>query len=596
MKRAGASVGALILACAVFFAGCESAIDSDGRSIPLAGPRSIQITARDKELVAQWTKVAPAQGIDPTYRIYWATSAAPSSAEGSRQVLPDASKLVKTAVTGLTNHVTYYIWVKAFYEGLGESDYSPTVYAEPIPPPAKPERVTVYPGEEMLDIAWDAAADAFTYEVYYGTSAGAEPPSSAALQTVSEAGTVLSGLSNGTAYTIWVRSVNTAGESGFVRASGTARAAQAPPVTAPSAVTVTGGEGKLTVTWDQVREAGAAIPGYRVYYGQTNNPAGAAEWPEIIPACSPKTSADITGLDNDAPYYVWVKSWNSRGTSAAFSPAATGTPKAKPPIKYDDPQFALGTAGAEYIFAQDLPASVFFPEGRPNTDRLTRVQETALGNLFTDGAAWYIRNKLKEQVDFVFLNGGYIDNVLPKGAVTVGGLTGIVQPDSRRDTFFLLSLPGSQLKAFFEDAADVVHTGRGGPHNTGFFGLVSREVNYTIQYPKPPALSAGAIGDADAEPYYHGRIKPGTLKINGAEIDDNKMYRIGVTDYLASGEYFTRLYTDGVDKKPVSVPFWRGVAEYIYDRGTVTPYLDGRVKVEGGVPLPAPWVPGDYAP
>jgi hypothetical protein len=34
--------------------------------------------------------------------------------------------------------------------------------------------------------------------------------------------------------------------------------------------------------------------------------------------------------------------------------------------------------------------------------------------------------------------------------------------------------------------------------------------------------------------------------------------------------------------------------EYIYDKGYITPYLDGRIKLEGGIPLPPPWTPGDW--
>jgi hypothetical protein len=138
-----------------------------------------------------------------------------------------------------------------------------------------------------------------------------------------------------------------------------------------------------------------------------------------------------------------------------------------------------------------------------------------------------------------------------------------------------------------------VHTGRGGPHNTGFFGVVSKEVRYTLKYYKPPGGTA-EISSEDAEPYYHGFIDTENgLTINGQPVDDSRNYRICTTDYLASGEYFVLLNTAGKDKKFIDTPFWHGVAEYIYDQGSVTPKPDGRIKVEGGVPLPAPWVPGN---
>jgi hypothetical protein len=433
------------------------------------------------------------------------------------------------------------------------------------------------------------------------------------MKTVSEAGAVLPGLTDGTSYRIWVRAVNTAGNSeGYAAADGTPQAASGAPTTAPDKPIVVPGNKKLSLTWDQVPGA----PSYKLYYGTTDSFSAATGFPAgtaTIPANAPKVSADITGLSNGTAYFVWVQSRNSKGNSPP-SESATGTPLAKEPVNFSNLQFVLGQAAAEYIFAQDLPPSVFFPEGRPNTDRLTRVQETALGNLFTDGAAWYIRNTYPEEtIDFVFLNGGYIDNVLPKGTITVGTLSGIVQPDSRMvDKFTLLTLTGADLKEFFEevaariddegDVAGVVHTGRGGPHNTGFFGVVSGEVRYTLQYYKPPALvGTTEISYEDAEPYYHGFIKPGTLKIldrtsnTYVDIVDTQTYRICTTDYLASGAYFTKLAPGqgSTNRRLIDTFFWRGVAEYIYDQGTVSPALDGRIKVEGGVPLPPPWVPGD---
>jgi hypothetical protein len=331
-----------------------------------------------------------------------------------------------------------------------------------------------------------------------------------------------------------------------------------------------------------------------VYYSETDNFSAAVAFSKNdIPASAPAVSVDLTGLENGKLYYVWVRSANSQGESPLGLPGS-GTPQAKDSINFNNLQFELGRATAEYIFAQDLAPSVFFPDGRPNTDRLTRVQEAALGNLFTDGAAWYVRENFPDEtIDFVFLNGSHIDNALPAGIITVGGLMAIVGPDARQDKLFFLTLTGAQLKNFFNDVAQVIHTGRGS-QNTGFFGMVSKEMRYTIQYPKPPEYPGPQLIGVDREPYWFGRIKEGTLKFNGADIDDSRNYRICTTDYMASGAYFTSLATDGKNKRVINTPFWRTVAEYIYDQGKVTPKLDGRVKIEGGVPLPSPWIPGDW--
>jgi hypothetical protein len=569
------------------FSACETGIPSENPA-PLSGPAKVQVTARNKALVLQWTKIAPAQGVTPKYEVYYGAGSNPANAALWETVTAGESNLVTSTIDGLENDIPCYVWVKAVYEGVGVSEFSPISYGTPIPPPETPGALTVYPGEALIELAWDAVAHAFTYEVYcQENGSGNEPPqeAAAAMRTVSETGIVLPGLINGRSYTVWVRAVNTAGSSpGYARTAGTPAAATAAPADAPGKPEVSAGEGKLMLSWNQVH----GVPGYKIYYHTAEDFAGAQEHPSLIPASAPSVAAEVTGLANGVVYYVWVRSCNSLG-DGAVSPPGNGTPKAKPPIEFTNLQFGLGQATAEYIFAQDVPASVFFPEGRPNTDRLTRVQETALGNLFADGMAWYVREKLDEPIDFVFLNGGYIDNVIPEGKITVGSLSGIV--NSRSDKIFLLTMTGADLKLFFDDIADVVHTGRGGS-GTGNFGIVSKEVQYTIQYYKPPA-GTSPISSEEAEPYYRGFIKPGTLTINAADIVDDRLYRICTTDYNASGVYFVRLYSHGTDKKLINTPFWHGVAAYVYDRGAVTPYLDRRIKLEGGVPLPPPWIEGD---
>ncbi|MDR2735187.1 MAG: 5'-nucleotidase C-terminal domain-containing protein [Spirochaetota bacterium] len=589
-----------IVVCAILgISGCETGFNEPS-AIPLAGPRSIQITPRDRELVVQWTKVAPARGVTPTYRLYWSTASTP----GTDWIFVDThtSSLIQGYIPNLVNRQRYSVWVKAVFEGLGESAFSPVSYAAPIPPPETLGIITVYSGYQMLELRWEEVEDAAAYEVYSGTTGGDAPPAGAAMKTVPEPGAILHGLANGMGYTLWVRAVNTAGDSGWRTAIGTPATGGTP--TAPESITAAGGDAKITVTWDQV----PGVKAYILYYNTTDDFSGKVAGPTVT-ADAPKNTADITGLANGVPYHVWVVSSNGVESVSAPSPAASARTAARPPIQWNA-GFTLGNAAAEFSFAQDLPVSAFWPEGRPSTDRLTRVQETALGDLFADGAAWYLRTKQNKNIDFVFINGGYIDNALLRGSVTVGSLMGIIYPDSRtEDKFVIVTMKGSELKKFFYnpdrevslaawneemDVAGVVHTGRGSG-GTGFFGAVSKEVRYTIEYPQAPPASPALNADR-AEPYYHGRIKPGTLKINDADFDDDTEYRIGTTDYLASGAYFTGLFTGRIAIEGIDVLFWRGVAEYIYDKGTITPYTDGRIKIEGGVPLPAPWINSTWKP
>ena len=609
-------VPVFFLAALLGFAACETGTDSGGskNSPLLPAPLVVQATPKDGGLLLQWTKVAPAQSIIPTYEVWGGTSATIKNAEKWKDVRPGDSQLVQADITGLVNDVPYYYWVKAIFGGLGEGT-SPTGTGIPVPPPLRDiaalndfrTSLRIYAGEGMLELHWDAADHAVNYEVFYKqNSSESTPPADAALLTIPTLGTVISsmqggmtvisGLANNTPVKVWVRAANTAGVSGWAEGNETPQAAGSAPAAAPVIKTVTPGEGKLTLVWDQVQ----AVPSYKIFYNTQDNSGGAAEFGSLIPADSPEVRAELTGLVNDTRYYVWVQSHNSQGDSG-FSQAAFGTPLAKPAIQWSKLNFELGTASAEFPFAHDLPDSAFWPGGRPYTDRLTRVRETALMNLFADGAAWYIRKTYPEEnIDFVFINGGYVDNVLAKGPVTVGSLSSIVGSGNRNDKFFILDLTGAQLKQFFDEAALAPHTGRGSA-NTGFFGIVSKEVRYTLQYPKPPATGT-AIPESELAYYYAARIKPGTLKVKRhnsntyEDINEAETYRMVTTDYNASGVWYLVPALHGTNKRSIDTFFWRGVGEYIYDQGTVSPATDGRIGIEGGVPLSPPWTPGDWNP
>jgi 2',3'-cyclic-nucleotide 2'-phosphodiesterase (5'-nucleotidase family) len=244
--------------------------------------------------------------------------------------------------------------------------------------------------------------------------------------------------------------------------------------------------------------------------------------------------------------------------------------------------FELGKAQAEYIFSEVNPPGPFNTSGQL-WDRLTRRKETALGNLFCDGSAWYVRTKHNETFDFVFLNGGYIDQPLGKGAITVGSIESMPPPASRSDFYTLITLRGPELKMLLDQAASVRNMGRGGK-NTGAWGMVSREMRYTIQ--SPPKGSS-----TNYEIFFYGKIKDGSVTLNGQPLDfsASATYRVCTANYLAGGgDGYTafvvalRDYPQIANVRNIHVPVWQGVCEYIYDKGSVTPYTDGRVKQVGG--------------
>ncbi|GHV34338.1 hypothetical protein AGMMS4952_26710 [Spirochaetia bacterium] len=285
----------------------NSGFTDDGITLP--APRSIQVTAKNQSLVLQWTKIAPAQGIIPTFEVWYESSTKPAGDPSTKgeDVTPGNSNLVVSTITGLTNGISYKVWVRAIYGSLGHSKFSPVEAGIPIPLPATPETLTVTPGEAMLQITWAVVPHAFTYEVYYkaGGSGGTPPADTAeTMKTVSDPGIVLLSLSNNTNYRVWVRALNTAGNSPDYSANTGTPAATGIPTTAPGKPTVVPRDGKLALTWNQV----PGVPYYKLYWNTADNFATATPVTETIPAKAPAVSAEIPDLSNGTLYYVWVTS------------------------------------------------------------------------------------------------------------------------------------------------------------------------------------------------------------------------------------------------------------------------------------------------
>lgn len=82
--------------------------------------------------------------------------------------------------------------------------------------------------------------------------------------------------------------------------------------------------------------------------------------------------------------------------------------------------------------------------------------------------------------------------------------------------------------------------------------------------------------------YKRGRIQANSLTINGMQIEPEKTYKVLTTKKVADSLYIGLLKADKIED--TQVVFWKAVAEYIAANGKITPIVDGRVKLSGGVP------------
>ncbi len=225
-------------------------------------------------------------------------------------------------VTGLTNGTAYTFRVaatNAVGTGAQSADSAP---ATPQPTaPAAPTNVIAAGGNTQVTVSWTAPTDnggsAITgYVVTPFIGAAAQAPVNVGVVT----STVVTGLTNGTAYTFRVAAVNDIG-TGPQSAPSNSATPQVPATVpgAPTGVGATAGAGSAQVSWTApASNGGSAVTSYVV------TPfIGAA--PQTPLTVGNITSATVFGLTNGTAYTFSVAAVNlvGRGADSAASPAVT---------------------------------------------------------------------------------------------------------------------------------------------------------------------------------------------------------------------------------------------------------------------------------
>ena len=186
-------------------------------------------------------------------------------------------------------------------------------------------------------------------------------------------------------------------------------------------------------------------------------------------------------------------------------------------------------------------------------NRLTRYQETAIGNMITDANAWYFRTVYNQKIDFVFHNGGNIRAELPRGKLTREQILTVLPFENY---LYIVSLKGDEIQALFDFIATI-------PQGNGAFPQFSKEVRYTLDVPNK---------------------KISDLTIGGVPVDPNRTYRFCTNDHILGGGDGYTVLTRAKDPYNTSLLLSYVVIEYINSQnGIITPSTDGRMTIIGGV-------------
>ena len=168
-----------------------------------------------------------------------------------------------------------------------------------VKPPDAPTGIKASAGNGEVSLSWNAVAGA-DYKVYQAVSAGG--PYTQIASRLDGAEYKVGGLLNGVTYYFVVKASNDGGDS---RNSSEVKATPISLPNVPTGLTVSAGNGEVTLNWNAV--AGAI--GYKVY--RSNSSGG----PYVQIWGGKETSYKSMGLTNGAIYYYVVRAVNTSGDS-----------------------------------------------------------------------------------------------------------------------------------------------------------------------------------------------------------------------------------------------------------------------------------------
>lgn len=298
---------------------------------PPGAPTGVTATAGNAQATVNW--IAPVADGGSPITAYTVNVATVNGVAPVPPVTVSAPATARTAtLSGLTNGAAYTFSVtasNAIGAGPASAPSAAVTPSAPITPPGAPTGVTATAGNAQATVAWAAPAgnggSAITgYTVRVATANGAPPvtPISVSAPATALSATV-TGLSNGTTYTLTVTAANATG-AGAASAPSNSVTPTAGPVApgAPTGVSATAGNAQATVSWTApTANGGSAITSYTV----TSIPAGGA-----ATVAAPATTATVAGLTNGTAYTFVVAAANSAGSGPASAPSASVTPIGPP--------------------------------------------------------------------------------------------------------------------------------------------------------------------------------------------------------------------------------------------------------------------------
>ncbi|MDA9116446.1 fibronectin type III domain-containing protein [Planktomarina temperata] len=283
-------------------------------------------------------------------------------------------------ITGLTNGTSYSIKLRAV-NSAGDGTESDAVTSTPAATSNAPTALVATPGDAQVSVAFTAPTSnggAAITDYEYQLDGGAWTSSGKTSSPV-----VITGLTNGTSYSIKLRAVNSAGNG-----AESAAVTSTPATTsdAPTALVATAGDGQVSVAFTAPsNDGGAAITDYQYELDDSGT------WTSASTATSPVV---ITGLTNGTAYSIKLRAVNSAGNGAESAAV----------------NVLLGSPASEFAAKEDAIRSVITDDAQRLSNSTvasnTRLTRDARGRFLTsrtqmqsDGASLASRNNIALDVD-----------------------------------------------------------------------------------------------------------------------------------------------------------------------------------------------------
>ena len=292
----------------------------------------VGVAPGNAQLVVTWTAVDNATG----YTVQW-TSGSQAYNTGDRQATVTSGSTTSHTITGLANGTEYTVQVSATRTGANDGPPSDEMTGTPFttPPPPPPDLaqvmgVGVVPGNAQLVVTWTAVDNATGYTVQWtsGSQAYNTGDRQATVTSGSTTSHTITGLANGTEYTVQVSATRTGANDGPPSDEMTGTPFTTPPPPPPvtdlaqvMGVGVAPGNAQLVVTWTAVSTA----TGYTVQWKSSGQGYNTGDRQATVTSGT-TTSHTITGLANGTEYTVQVSATRTGANDGPPSDEMTGTP------------------------------------------------------------------------------------------------------------------------------------------------------------------------------------------------------------------------------------------------------------------------------